>query len=175
MTFSSRPVSLAASSGESFLNVYVKKARQSSLIFSRFLELLDHLEIPSFMINQSSSDASFSVALSAKFSEDLHAHIEDTFSDGFSDNYISHIDKQFGFSLVSAIGLNVSRSPQVVAGFFNALNEAEIESQNISFGVTGHNISALVRNADTLHAVKTLFKTLLNDKNYQTLKMAVNQ
>lgn len=156
-------------------NIYVKKARQSSLILSRFMELLDHLEIPSFMINQSSSDASFSVAINAKYADELQVHIDDTFSDGFSENYISHIDKQFGFSIVSAIGLNISRSAVVVAGFFNALNEAGIESQNISFGVSGHNISALVRNADSIEAVKILFNRLLNNKNYQSLKLAVNQ
>ncbi|MCB0282978.1 MAG: aspartate kinase [Calditrichae bacterium] len=156
-------------------NIYVKKARQSSLIFSRFLELLDHLEIPSFMTNQSSSDASFSVAINAKYAEELQIHIDDTFSDGFSENYISHIDKQFGFSVVSAIGLNISRSAPVVAGFFNALSDAGIESQNISFGVSGHNISTLVRNADSIEAVKILFRNLLMNKNYQSLKLAVNQ
>ncbi len=144
-----------------FVKIKVAKPGRATIILSRFFDLLDHLKIRPFMVNQSSADASFSVAIAEKFQSPFRDEFHNMFMDEISLNHIILAKMIPDYCIVSAIGLAIADNPKNLSLFFSVLEEQEVSPVNISLGVSGHNISALVKAEDGERVVKAFHRHLI--------------
>ncbi len=151
-----RPVKvLSAINDVTVLRVTACKPGLSAHLAERFFNILNRLDIQPLMVSQSSSDASFSLAVHTKHVRELRHDLHNELLMA-GDSTLGDLRLEEDNALIALIGSGITTRVDVSAQLFSTLEKQGVALGGYTFGVTGNNISLLVSINDVRRALNLL-------------------
>jgi len=158
-----RPVKvLSAINDVTVLRVIARKPGLSAHLAERFFNILNRLDIQPLMVSQSSSDASFSLAVHTKHVRELRHDLHNELLMA-GDSTLGDLRLEDDKALIALIGNGITTRVDVSALLFSTLQKEGVALSGYTFGVTASNISLLVDRSDAGRALNLLHHVFVTE------------